>query len=206
MAPPAPSSPPSPAGLLVATSSTSSLSASWASGGGTTAAFIVNIAQGYVPSLSCVSNGTGVPGVFGVSYSFTGLTANTQYTIAVCAYNSYGARSASLVLTGTTASTSEPAAPPSPSNLAVTTSSSSQLAASWTSGGGTTAGYIVNIVTGNIPSLTCVNNGTGVVDGTTPSHNFTGLSANTQYTVAICSYNSYGVQSASAVKTGLTSP
>ena len=84
---------------MVNGTSSSAISASWTSGGGSTAGFIVNIAQGDIPSLSC-AGGSSVG--LNLSASFSSLLSNAQYTVAICSYNSAAVQSDSVVAMGTT--------------------------------------------------------------------------------------------------------
>jgi len=90
--------PPVPTGLTIAGSGTTGLNLSWTSGGGSTTAFEVAYAQGSTPP-SC-SGATNVGNV--TSYQLTGLTANTSYSVSVCALN-YSNVASATALTGTQA-------------------------------------------------------------------------------------------------------
>jgi hypothetical protein len=96
------------------------------------------------------------------SYSDTGLTAATQYSYYVAAYNSYGTSGDSSTIYVTTQT------PAAPTNLQGTAASSSQINLTWTASSGAT-GYEV------------FRNGTQVGTPSTNSYSDTGLAASTQY-------------------------
>lgn len=186
--------PPTPTNLTLSSSSSTTLTANWASTGGSTTGFIVNKATGNNLFLSC-NGGVTIGNVR--TYTLTGLTANTQYTVAICAINSNGTKSGTVRTTGTT----QTAPPPAPTNLNLVSITSTGMTALWTSGGGSTAGFVINKALGNVPSLTCSG---GTILGNVTSSAITGLTASTLYTFAVCSRNSSGALSTSIVKTATT--
>src|SRR5204863_259432 len=106
----------------------SSITLSWASAGGTTAAFRV------------YRNGAQIANPSAATFTDTALTASTTYTYAVAAVDATGNLSTqSPALSVTTATASVPA----PANLTTSTITASQVALTWTSGGGSTAGFRV---------------------------------------------------------------
>ena len=123
-------------------------------------------------------------------YVFTGLDANTAYTLQVRAVNRVGTSGAVSAAAVTTFPAAAPAAPGSPTTSAV---SASSITLSWTASTGLVDTYEVS------------SNGTDWVDaGDDTEHIFTGLSANTSYTLQVRAKNRAGnsaAVSAAAVKT-----
>ncbi len=107
-------------------------------------------------------NSTQVGTTSSTSYSDTGLTASTQYSYYVAAYNSYGTSGNSGTVNVTTS------VAPAPTNLQGAAASSSQINLTWNASAGAT-GYQV------------FRNGTQVGTPSTTSYSDTGLTASTQY-------------------------
>ena len=109
------------------------------------------------------------------SYQFTGLSADTSYSLQVRTRDAWGASAWSSVT-----ETTLPEAPDKPTNLGVTATKNS-LTLSWDSASRAT-GYQVRI-----------NSGSGTPPNQPPRrHRFTGLSANTSYTLAVQATNRGG--------------
>jgi uncharacterized protein YegP (UPF0339 family) len=101
--------PPNPASFTQGTVTTTSIALSWASGGGTTAAYKLAYQTGASAPANC-NTGTLVAastlGINPVAYTVTGLTSGTQYSFRLCALNSdQSLSSAGSTLTVTTNST-----------------------------------------------------------------------------------------------------
>ncbi|MDE2651034.1 MAG: fibronectin type III domain-containing protein, partial [Chloroflexota bacterium] len=124
-------------------------------------------------------------------YQFTGLTANTSYTLQVRAQNSDGDSAA----VSTTVKTL-PNAPTSPTTSKITVSG---VKLSWTASVGGADSYEVSS-----------DGGTSWADsGSDTEHSFTGLTANTVYTLQVRAKNISGVSaavSAASVTTLITTP
>ena len=109
------------------------------------------------------------------SYQFTGLSADTSYSLQVRTRDAWGASAWSSVT-----ETTLPEVPDKPTNLGVTATKNS-LTLSWDSASRAT-GYQVRI-----------NSGSGTPPNQPPRrHRFTGLSANTSYTLAVQATNRGG--------------
>ncbi len=126
------------------------------------------------------------------TYTFTGLTANTQYTVQVRAQNTGGTSSAA-----SSDATTLPDAPGAPTGLTTSGISQTSITLNWTKPAGGT-GYQVN--GGALSAWTNT--------GDVATYTFTGLSANTQYTLQLRSLNSGGNSGAvsAAAKTLPNSP
>ncbi len=109
------------------------------------------------------------------TYEFTGLTANTQYTLSVIAFNRAGDSAAATVSASTL-----PNAPAAPTSLQTSGISQTAITLSWTKSAGAT-GYKVQANSGTVTTL-----------GDVATHDFTGLTANTQYTLKVIAFNSGG--------------
>ncbi len=136
-------------------------------------------------------NGASVGSTASRTYSFTGLTCGTSYTLAVDAYDATGNRSGKAQLTRSTASCSggsDTAAPTVPSAFAKTGTSATSLGVSW---GASTdnvgvSGYGVYL------------NGASVGSTAGRSYTFSGLSCGTSYALAVDAYDAAGNRSGKA--------
>jgi hypothetical protein len=83
--------PPNPTGFTTYTLGPTTVSFTWASGGGTTAAYRLAYTAGGTAPVNCTSGTVISPSTLGrnpTSYTVSGLTASTQYSFRLCAYNS----------------------------------------------------------------------------------------------------------------------
>ncbi len=142
------SAPPAPTNLQGTAAGPTQINLTWTASSGATGYYVYR-------------NSTKVGSPTTNSYSDTGLTANTQYSYYVAAYNSYGTSGNSSTIQVTTT-------PAAPTNLQGTPVSSSQINLTWTASSGAT-GYQV------------FRNGTQVGSPSTNSYSDTGLAASTQY-------------------------
>ena len=128
------------------------------------------------------------------SHTFTGLTANTAYTLQVRAKNVSGTSPAASAPSVTTLPAAAPGAPTNPTSSAVTASS---ITLTWTAGTGVVDTYEVSS-----------DGGTNWIDSTSAdtSHSFTGLSANTAYTLQVRAKNRAGDSSAASAASVKTLP
>ena len=172
---------------LALTPSLTEISATWSSGGGGTESFRIRHCEG----ASCSEFGNAQT-TTSTSATISGLTSSTAYRVEVIALNSVQQESASVI--GST-TTSAPALPPAPSNLAVLAAASS-ADLSWTSGGGSTVSFQVGKCAGagctNFTTSASLNaiTGTSVILG--------GLTPNQQYRAQIFARNSAGALSGPA--------
>ena len=173
---------------LALTPSLTEISATWSSGGGGTESFRIRHCEG----ASCSEFGNAQT-TTSTSATISGLTSSTAYRVEVIALNSVQQESAAVI--GST-TTSAPALPPAPSNLAVLASASS-ADLSWTSGGGSTVSFSVGQCAGagctNFTTVASLNaiTGTSVILG--------GLTPNQQYRAQIFASNSAGALSGPAM-------
>ncbi len=98
--------PPTPTGLTASVVSSAQLNFSWTSGGGTTASYRYAYQAGAGAPASCSAGTTGTTS--STSVSITGLTANTAYTMIVCALNADSTPDSSAATAGVTGTTSGP--------------------------------------------------------------------------------------------------
>ena len=166
---------PTPTGLS-ATATATGLTLTWSTVSGATS---YEVKRGASGATTTVSSGT--------SHPFTGLTANTAYTLYVRAKSSGGASSWASLATRTTV-----APPPQPAGLSVSPTHNS-LTLSWGSAN-RAASYDVRL------------RHDGAVTSTTgTSHTFGGLTSNTSYTLFVRARNAGGVSLWNSY-TGTTTP
>ena len=147
---------------LSATATSASLTLRWA---------VVTGATGYRVKLG--ANGATTT-VTGISHTFPNLTADTEYTLYVYAENRGGNSEWRSITASTTT------VPPAPANLSATATSTT-ITLSWSAVTGAT-GY--DVKQGASGTATAVSSGV--------SHTFTGLTANTEYTLYVRARNSGG--------------
>ena len=124
----------------------------------------------------------------GTSFSFTGLTCGTSYTLAVDAYDAAGNRSTRPSISASTSACSpapDTQAPTAPAGLAASGQTQTQITLSWNASSDNVG------VTG----YSRYQNGTLVSSGTGTSFNFTGLTCGTSYTLAVDAYDAAGNRS-----------
>ncbi len=125
-----------------------------------------------------------------LEHVFSGLTANTAYTLQVRGKNTNGV---SAVASAASVKTLPSAAPGDPGSLATSAITASSITLSWAAGSGVTDSYEVS------------TDGNDWTDsGSDTEHVFSGLDANTAYTLRVRGKNRVGVSSAvsaTAVKT-----
>ncbi len=125
------------------------------------------------------------------THTFSGLTANTQYTLEVIASNAGGESSAASVSARTLVN-----APATPTDLASLGGTHNSITISWTKSAGATA-YKVQVNSGDVTTL-----------GDVATHTFSGLTADTSYTLKVVASNAGGDSSAVSVsaRTKLVTP
>ena len=141
-----------------------------------------------VTGYSRYRNGTLISSGTGTSFSFTGLTCGTSYTLAVDAYDAAGNRSTRPSVSASTSACSpapDTQAPTAPAGLAASGQTQTQITLSW------------NASTDNVgvTGYSRYQNGTLVSSGTGTSFNFTGLTCGTSYTLAVDAYDAAGNRS-----------
>ncbi|TML23288.1 MAG: hypothetical protein E6G35_14360 [Actinobacteria bacterium] len=167
--------PPTPTGLHVTGTTSTSVSLAWTASTGAT---------GYR-----VYRGTSVTTVTGTSATITGLNPGTTYSFAVSATNSGGESAKSGTVSATTgAGTGNP--PPTPTGLHVTGTTSTSVSLAWTASTGAT-GYKVY-------------RGTSVTTATGTSATIGGLAAGTTYSFAVSATNANGESAKSAAVSATT--
>ncbi|OLB79652.1 MAG: hypothetical protein AUI14_09665 [Actinobacteria bacterium 13_2_20CM_2_71_6] len=162
--------PPTPTGLAVTGTTSSSVSLSWSASNGATG---YNVYQG----------GAKVASVGGTGTTVSGLAASTTYSFSVSATNSAGESAKSAAVSATTGSgTGTP--PPTPTGLHSTTITPSSISLAWNASTGAT-GYKVY-------------QGTNVTTVTGTSATIGGLNAATMYTFTVSATNAAGESAKSA--------
>ena len=140
-------------------------------------------------------NGTQVGTSTSTSYSLTGLTASTTYSITVQACGAAVYSSAiSTALSLTTLSASDTTAPSIPTSLTSSNITQTSATISWSAS-------TDNI---GVTGYKIFNNGTQVGTSTTTSYSLTGLTAGTTYSITIQAYDAAGNTSASSTTLSLT--
>lgn len=135
-------------------------------------------------------NGTLLSGAAGTSYTFTGLTCGTSYTLGVDAYDAAGNRSAKASVPATTSacSTGDTTAPSTPTGLATSAIAQTSITLGWTASTDSVG------VTGYGRYL----NGTLLSSAAGTSFQFTGLTCATTYTLGVDAYDAAGNRSGQA--------
>ena len=175
--------PTAPTGLTVTGSTTTSLSISWS------ASFDNVSVTGYD-----VYKGSTVAGTTSTftSYTVSGLTCGTSYTLAVDAFDAAGNKSTKTSLTTSTAACADTQAPTTPTGLTVTGSTTTSVSVSWSASFDNVAVAGYDVYNGS------------TVAGTTStftSYTVSGLTCGTSYTLAVDAYDAAGNKS---TKTSLT--
>lgn len=192
-----------PASPAAAPASTSAVNLSWATGGGSTTGFVGAWAVGPTPPANCQSGNLISAAAIGSATTFqvTGLAAGTQYSFRICSSNG---NTPPDVSAGVTISATTAANPPGePSSVVAAAATTATLSASWTSGTGTTVGHKLSWVAGATPPADC-SSGTVVSAptlGAATTYSLTGLAADTQYSIRVCSVNVDGVVSSGTTST-----
>jgi len=188
--------PTAPIGASVDSKSDQTFNLSWTSGSGTTDGFMIAYQVGPTAPADCNSGITDDIGDV-VSYALNGLTADTEYSIRICAYNVQGDLEAGITVTDTTDSL--PLDPPNEiSNLNANAVSDTEITLNWFSGAGTTDGFFISYQLGATAPADC-RSGTIVDADISTAFLIQSLQADTEYSFRVCAYNADDVHS-----TGLT--
>jgi chitodextrinase/uncharacterized membrane protein YgcG len=142
-------------------------------------------------------NGTSVAAPAGTSYTFSGLTCGTSYTLAVDAVDAAGNRSAKASVTASTSvcPSSDTLAPTTPGTPIVTAATVNTLAIGWAASIDDTA------VTG----YGMYRDGLSVGTSAGTSFTYTGLACGTTYTLAVDAFDAAGNRSGKASVAASTS-
>ncbi|MDE2857021.1 MAG: fibronectin type III domain-containing protein [Chloroflexota bacterium] len=128
-----------------------------------------------------------------LEHIFSGLTANTAYTLQVRGKNAIGVSAAASAASATTLPSAAPGVPGSPTTSAI---SANSITLTWTASSGVVDTYEVSSDGGN----------TWVDAGSDLSHIFSGLTANTAYTLRVRGKNRTGVSAAASADPATTLP
>ena len=177
--------PTTPTGLIVTGSTTTSVSISWS------ASFDNVSVAGYD-----VYKGSTVAGTTSTftSYTVSGLTCGTSYTLAVDAFDAAGNKSAKTSLTTSTAACADTQAPTTPTGLIVTGSTTTTVSLTWTAS------------TDNVGATgyKAFVNGSQVGTSTSTSYQFTGLTCGTTYSLGVAANDAAGNTSPTATISSAT--
>ncbi len=165
-----PNAPPAPTGLTTGTITQTSIVLDWTKSAGATIYKVRKDSDDDWTELGDVA-----------TYTFTGLTANTEYDLEVVASNS-GGDSAAAALTASTL----PNAPPAPTGLTTGEITQTSIVLNWTKSAGAT-GYKVQEGSGDVTAL-----------GDVATYTFTGLTADTSYVLKVIAFNSGGDSAAAS--------
>lgn len=171
-----PPAPPAPINLSRPSVTTTSMTFTWSSGGGTTAGYRYNIAQGQNATVTC-QNGKDIGNT--TSITLANLFPDFTYKIAVCSYEAAaGILSSPTILVRATV--------PELGPVSIFNTTATSLTARWNSG----RPSVVKIATGHVTNLTCAS---GVETGSTQDYyTWNNLANATDYTIAVCVYNDVG--------------
>jgi chitodextrinase len=158
--------PGAPSNLSATPASCSQINLSWTASAGTVTGYYV------------YRNSSKIATVTTTSYSNTGLTASTQYSYYVVAYNGNGNSPNSNTAQATTPACGS--VPGAPSNLTATAATCSEINLSWTASTGTVTGYYV------------YRNSSQIATTSSTSYSDTGVAASTQYSYYVVGYNGNG--------------
>jgi chitodextrinase len=140
-------------------------------------------------------NGSQVGTSSATSYSFTGLSCGTSYTLGVAAFDGSGNVSVTAAKSRSTSACSDTQAPSTPTGLGTSSVTESSMSLSWTASTDNVG------VTGYDLFL----NGSQVGTSTSTGYSFTGLSCGTSYTLGVAAFDGSGNVSATATTTHSTS-
>jgi len=138
-----------------------------------------------------------------LTFSITGLTANTTYYYRIRAYNAGGTSASSNTISVTTLSV-PPEPPPAPVVNDATDITQTSFTANWNSTDRAT-GYKLDVATNNAFSVFVTGYNNKDITNTN-NFNITGLTANTTYYYRVCAYNSGGTSANSGTITLTTIP
>ena len=181
--------PVAPGSLVASAISATSITLSWAAPSPFTYPASPNLYEVF-------KNGVFASSASVATYTFTGLSENTTYSLSVKAIDNRGLRSAEATLPSTTIN----AVPPNVSGLSVTTQSVNSVVASWSSVAGISD--LLNYQVKIYPTASVGSASTSTTTNLTKT--FTGLAYSTGYTVEVKAVDTGSLLS-SAAATGTTS-
>jgi len=180
------SAPTTPSGLVIGSATANSITLSWAP----STDDVGVIGYGRYQNGGLISSGTGT------SYTFSGLTCGTPYTLGADAYDAAGNRSQKATITASTSACAGDTTPPStPTNLSASAATTTSITVNWTAS------------TDNVGiAAYTIYNGSNVA-GTTSGTSFTvsGLTCGTGYTIGVDATDGAGNRSGKAQVTASTS-
>ena len=177
--------PTTPTGLAVTSATQTSIALFWS-------ASIDNVA---VTGYGAYRNGALQGSSPATSYSYTGLTCGTTYTLAVDAYDAAGNRSAIASLSASTAAcVADTVAPSVPGSLAASAATQTSITLTW---GASTDNV-------GVSGYGVYRNGSSVGSTASTSYSYTGLACGSSYTLAVDAYDAAGNRSSSASVSGAT--
>jgi titin len=121
------------------------------------------------------------------TYADTGLSANTEYTYRVRAYNGFGNSTYSNSASATTLFIIIVLTPAAPTNLTASAVSNSEIKIDWTDKSNNETGFKIERAKGGGIFTEITSLGANVT-----TYSDTGLSANTEYTYRVRAYNGFG--------------
>ncbi len=133
-------------------------------------------------------NGTKVGTAAQTSYSFSGLSCGTSYTLGVAAYDAAGNVSATATSRPTTSACSDTTRPTVPGSLSVTGTTQTGISLAWSAA-------IDNV---GVTGYALYVNGTKVGTTTQTTYTFSALSCGTSYTLGVAAYDGGGNLSSTA--------
>jgi chitodextrinase len=179
-APPADTTPPSqPTGLAVSGSTRTSISLTWGA----------STDDVGVTGYRTLVNGSAVSTSAQLASTVSGLSCGTGYTLEVEAYDAAGNRSGRASVVASTVACPDTQAPSQPSNVVATSRTATSIALGW------------NASTDNVgvAGYDLYRGGAAAGTSSTSSAIFSGLACNTNYTLAVDSYDAAGNRSAQTV-------
>ena len=141
------------------------------------------------------SNGTLAGSPTSTSYTLSGLTCGTSYSVAVDAVDAAGNRSAKATVTASTSACPDTTAPSVPGSFVVTGSTQTSISLLW-------AASSDNV---GVTGYGVYSNGTLAGSPTATNYTLSGLSCGTLYSVAVDAVDAAGNRSAKATTTAATS-
>ena len=177
--------PSAPSNLTVTATTATSVSLFWSPS-------LDNVA---VTGYDVFQNGTRIGSATGTSYTLTGLTCNTSYTLAVQAYDAANNHSPQTTINATTSACGDSQPPSVPTNVVVGAAAGTSISLSWSASADNVGvnGYGVYL------------NGSRIASVATTSYSFTGLSCGTSYDLAVDAYDAAGNRSGKASSGASTS-
>jgi len=141
-------------------------------------------------------SGTLVGSTAATSYTFSGLSCGTSYTVGVDAYDAAGNRSGQASVTAATNPCPDTVAPTAPTNLTITSATATAISLSWGA----------SFDAGGVTGYDVFRNGTKVTTTTGTTYSVGGLTCGSSYTLGVEAFDAAGNRSTRASVVGATSP